>query len=75
MAEETETVHETQSENETKIITVFGATGMQGGSVVRALCQEGSKFKVRAVTRHPDGERAQELKDLGTLLCFISLNI
>ncbi|GAB1598215.1 nmrA-like family domain-containing protein 1 [Argonauta hians] len=56
---------ETEPEDEIKIITVFGATGMQGGSVIRALCQEGSKFKVRAVTRHPEGERAQEIKDLG----------
>jgi uncharacterized protein YbjT (DUF2867 family) len=35
-----------------KIIAVIGATGNQGGSVVRAL-QEGRQFHVRALTRNP----------------------
>ncbi len=34
-------------------IAVFGATGSQGGAVVRAL-QERGKFRVRALTRNPD---------------------
>ncbi|KAL3848417.1 hypothetical protein ACJMK2_019275 [Sinanodonta woodiana] len=46
-----------------KIIVVFGATGTQGGSVARALLQN-PIFAVRAVTRHPDGAAAQELKRL-----------
>ncbi|MDB5697803.1 MAG: hypothetical protein JWN69_607 [Alphaproteobacteria bacterium] len=36
-----------------KLIAVFGATGQQGGGVVRALQADG-RFKVRALTRHPD---------------------
>lgn len=36
-----------------KIITVIGATGLQGKGVVNALINEGS-FKVRAITRNPD---------------------
>src|SRR5437763_169917 len=39
-----------------KIIAVFGATGLQGGGVVRALRANG-QFKVRAVTRNPDKHR------------------
>ena len=35
---------------ERKIITVFGATGQQGGSVVEALLTN-SEYSVRAVTR------------------------
>ena len=41
-------------ESAMKTIAVIGATGAQGGSVVRAL-QERGEFKVRALTRHPDG--------------------
>ena len=36
-----------------KLIAVLGATGQQGGSVVRALQQNG-RFRVRALTRHPE---------------------
>ena len=36
-----------------KIIAVLGATGQQGGAVVRALEQNG-RFKARALTRNPD---------------------
>ncbi|KAL3848408.1 hypothetical protein ACJMK2_019266 [Sinanodonta woodiana] len=46
-----------------KIITVFGATGSQGGSVVRSLLGN-PEFAVRAVTRNLDGSGAQELKKL-----------
>ncbi|HSZ09618.1 MAG TPA: NmrA/HSCARG family protein [Steroidobacteraceae bacterium] len=35
-----------------KLIAVIGATGHQGGAVVRAL-QAGGQFKVRALTRNP----------------------
>jgi len=35
-----------------KVIAVFGATGQQGGAVVRAL-QTSNQFKVRALTRNP----------------------
>ena len=39
-----------------KLIAVIGATGQQGGAVVRAL-QAGGQFKVRALTRHPGKHR------------------
>jgi uncharacterized protein YbjT (DUF2867 family) len=38
------------------LIVVGGATGQQGGAVLRAL-QAGSHFKVRALTRNPDKHR------------------
>src|SRR4029077_12330421 len=43
-----------------KLIAVVGATGQQGGAVVRAL-QAGNQFKVRALTRNPPKHR--ELAD------------
>jgi uncharacterized protein YbjT (DUF2867 family) len=39
-----------------KLIAVIGATGQQGGAVVRAL-QATGQFKVRALTRHPGKHR------------------
>src|SRR6266481_4590963 len=46
--------------NEKKLIAVIGATGQQGGGVVRAL-QASSQFKVRALSRNPGEHR--ELAD------------
>lgn len=47
-----------------KVITVFGATGAQGGSVVSALIKDGS-FAVRAVTRNTSKPAAVKLKECG----------
>jgi uncharacterized protein YbjT (DUF2867 family) len=44
------------SPNDRKLIAVLGATGQQGGGVVRAL-QASGEFKVRALTRDPDKHR------------------
>ena len=44
------------SSNSKKLIAVIGATGQQGGSVVRALQAQG-QFKVRALTRNPGKHR------------------
>jgi uncharacterized protein YbjT (DUF2867 family) len=49
-----------------KIITVIGATGAQGGGVVRAiLADRGGSFAVRAITRNPTSEKAQALRAAG----------
>jgi len=47
-----------------KIIAVTGATGAQGGGLVRALLGDG-EFAVRALTRKVDGDKARELTKLG----------
>ena len=44
------------SSNRKKLIAVIGATGQQGGGVVRALQAQG-QFKVRALTRNPAKHR------------------
>lgn len=52
-------------ENE-KIIAVIGATGAQGGGLAHAILNDPkSKFKVRAITRNADSEKAQELQKMG----------
>src|SRR3984885_8146197 len=48
------------SPNDRKLISVIGATGQQGGGVVRAL-QASGQFKVRALSRDPG--RHRELAD------------
>jgi uncharacterized protein YbjT (DUF2867 family) len=49
-----------------KIIAVVGATGAQGGGLVRAILNDpGSGFAVRALTRKVDSDKAKELKKLG----------
>ncbi|UCG57629.1 MAG: NmrA/HSCARG family protein [Phycisphaerales bacterium] len=49
--------------NDQKEILVTGATGQQGGAVARELLARG--YSVRAMTRKPDGEKAQALAKLG----------
>jgi uncharacterized protein YbjT (DUF2867 family) len=49
-----------------KIITVFGATGAQGGGLAHAILQDkNSPFAVRAVTRDVNSDKAKELAKLG----------
>jgi uncharacterized protein YbjT (DUF2867 family) len=49
-----------------KIIAVVGATGAQGGGLVRAiLADRQSEFAVRALTRHTDSDKARALASAG----------
>src|SRR4029079_1809495 len=49
-----------------KIITVFGATGAQGGGLVRAIANDpNGEFSVRAVTRDPNSDKAKALAAIG----------
>ncbi|MBN1362805.1 MAG: NmrA/HSCARG family protein [Sedimentisphaerales bacterium] len=47
-----------------RTILVVGATGAQGGSAARHLLSRG-KFAVRALTRHPDSDKAAALRKAG----------
>ncbi|XP_022110610.1 nmrA-like family domain-containing protein 1 [Acanthaster planci] len=51
-----------------KVVTVFGATGQQGGSVVRALLEQPDNFHVRAVTRNPTSPKSLALRAAGCQL-------
>ena len=49
-----------------RIIAVLGATGAQGGGLVRAiLADPGSSYTPRALTRDPSSEKAKALKATG----------
>ena len=57
------------------IITVFGATGAQGGGLVRALLADPERhFAVRAVTRRPDGAAARALAQAGAQVVLADLD-
>jgi uncharacterized protein YbjT (DUF2867 family) len=58
-----------------KIITVFGATGAQGGGLVRAICADkNSEFTARAVTREPNSDKAKALAALGAEVVYGDLS-
>jgi uncharacterized protein YbjT (DUF2867 family) len=49
-----------------RIIAVVGATGAQGGGLVRAILADPSGgFRARAITRKASGEKAEALRKLG----------
>jgi uncharacterized protein YbjT (DUF2867 family) len=54
------------SDSESRVIAVIGATGLQGGGLVRAiLADPQGGFTARAITRNPDSDAARELARLG----------
>jgi uncharacterized protein YbjT (DUF2867 family) len=58
-----------------KIIAVVGATGAQGGGLVRAiLADRRSDFTPRALTRKVDGDKARELEKLGAEVVAANLD-
>jgi len=58
-----------------KIITVFGATGAQGGGLARAmLADKTGEFAVRAVTRKPDSDAAKTLAAAGAEVVVADLD-
>jgi uncharacterized protein YbjT (DUF2867 family) len=59
-----------------KTITVFGATGNQGGSVIKHILadpQLSTQFKIRAVTRDSAKPAAQELAKKGVSLVQVTI--
>lgn len=52
-----------------KIITIFGATGAQGGGLARAILSDAqSEFGVRVATRDVESEKAKALESMGAEL-------
>jgi uncharacterized protein YbjT (DUF2867 family) len=56
-----------------QIITVIGATGVQGGSVVDAALKSGI-YKVRAITRNINSDKAKALAARGVELATADLS-
>jgi uncharacterized protein YbjT (DUF2867 family) len=61
---------------EKKIIAVVGATGNQGGGLVRSILSDtSSSFAVRALTRNVESDKALELAKLGAEVVQADLDI
>jgi len=56
-----------------KTILITGATGKQGGATIRHLAKRGG-FKLRAMTRKPDGDAAKAVAALGAEVVAGDLN-
>ena len=59
-----------------KILTVWGATGNQGGSVIRAVLADpvlSKEFKIRGITRDVSKPAAQALAAKGVEVVKVSL--
>lgn len=57
-----------------RTLTVIGATGIQGSSVVHAALRAGEKWKVRAITRNGQSEAARSLRGDGVEVVTADLN-
>jgi uncharacterized protein YbjT (DUF2867 family) len=60
---------------EAKVIAVVGATGAQGGGLVRAIQNDkGGEFRARAIARDPQSPRGRELALLGAEVVAADVN-
>ncbi|HEY2535161.1 MAG TPA: NmrA family NAD(P)-binding protein [Xanthobacteraceae bacterium] len=58
-----------------KIIAVVGATGAQGGGLVRAiLADPDGEFLVRAITRNANSDKAREVARLGAEVATVDID-
>lgn len=55
------------------LVVVVGATGIQGGSVVRALAESHKAYRVRGLTRDASKPAAQELAKQGVEVHAVNL--
>jgi uncharacterized protein YbjT (DUF2867 family) len=67
--------HGAAKSNRRPLIAVLGATGAQGGGLVRALLADPQRrYAVRALTRRPTGPEATALAALGADICTADLD-
>jgi uncharacterized protein YbjT (DUF2867 family) len=58
-----------------KVIAVLGATGAQGGGLVRAiLADKSGEFIARALTRNVNSDKAKALKDIGAEVIAVDVD-
>jgi hypothetical protein len=57
------------------LVVVCGATGIQGGSVVKALAESDTAYRLRGLTRNITKPSARELANQGVEIVQISLTV
>ncbi|XP_052097234.1 nmrA-like family domain-containing protein 1 isoform X1 [Mytilus californianus] len=57
-----------------RTVVVFGATGLLGSSVARALLEDPFRFKVKCVTRRSSSDKARKLAELGAIIVTADLD-
>ena len=54
-----------------RAILIIGATGKQGGSLIRSLVSRNAPFEILAVTRNPTSAPAQKLESLSSSIRLV----
>jgi uncharacterized protein YbjT (DUF2867 family) len=57
------------------LVVVVGATGTQGGSVIKALAESDRPYRIRGLTRDPSKPVALNLADQGVNIFSVSISI
>jgi uncharacterized protein YbjT (DUF2867 family) len=62
-----------ESSQPRKLVVVVGATGGQGGSVIKRLLADGF-YRLRGITRNPQSKTAQDLASKGVEMVEADIN-
>ncbi|KAJ7886709.1 NAD(P)-binding protein [Mycena leptocephala] len=57
------------------LVVVVGSTGIQGGSVIKALAESDRPYRIRGLTRDATKPAAQKLADQGVEMISVSLTV
>lgn len=57
------------------LVAVVGATGVQGGSVIKALSESDKAYRIRGFTRDASKPQAQELSQRGVEVIAVDLSV
>ena len=57
------------------LVVVVGATGTQGGSVIKALAESDKPYRIRGLTRDTSKPAALKLKAQGAELISVSISV
>ncbi|KAG9001768.1 hypothetical protein FRB93_011973 [Tulasnella sp. JGI-2019a] len=62
-------------ESSAPLIVVVGSTGLQGGSVIKALAESGKPYRIRGLTRDPSKPASQALAKQGVEISALNITL